>query len=385
MDTTMTFHKLIKAYTDGNELIVMRGGTSSGKSYAILELLILIAHKHKVLISVVSETWPHLSKGCYHDFLEILKGDDLYDERFHNKTEHSYQFLNGKIEFFSCDSPSKVHGPRRDILFINEAVNISYEIFTQLDVRTDKCTIIDFNPCHEFWLQDIPPTEKMVEIVTTYKDNKFLSQKIIKGIEAKQFTHPDWWKVYGLGEYGIISETIFTNWKQCDKIPIDAKLIGFSTDFGFTNDPTAVVEVRMQDGAIYLKELVYETGLTNRDISKKYEEVGICRGMDDIIADCAEPKSIHELRQAGWNVHPSPKGPDSIIKGLDIMMQYQIFITAESINLIKEFRMYRWQRDKISGKMINKPIGGLAHGIDGVRYVCLKKLNKKKRFLKQWN
>jgi phage terminase large subunit len=225
----------------------------------------------------------------------------------------------------------------------------------------------------------------MIEIVTTYKDNQFLSEKIVKGIEAKQFTHPEWWRVYGLGEYGQISETIFTNWKQIDKIPEDSKLIGYSTDFGFTNDPTAIVEVRMQDGNIYLKELVYELGLTNRDISKKYEECGIIRGFDDIIADSAEPKSIHELRQAGWHVIKAPKGPDSINKGIDIMKQYPIFITADSINLIKEFRMYRWDKDKHTGKTINKPVGVLDHGIDGVRYVCLAKLNKKKRFLKQWN
>jgi phage terminase large subunit len=385
MKCSNVFSRILSGYLDGKTLIVNRGGSSSTKSYSTLQFLILLANKKKFLISVVSETWPHLSRGVYTDFLNILKNEGMYDEKYHNKTDHSYQFGHGKIEFFSVDAVSKVHGPRRQILFINEANNVSFDIYTQLEIRTEVCTFMDFNPTSPFWYNDLPPNENMIEIVSTYKDNPFLTEKIIRGIEAKRLVHPEWFRVYGLGEWGILAETIFTNWSQCEKIPKDSKFIGFGLDWGFTNDPTAIIEVRMQDGELFLRELCYETDLTNRDVIKKLEEVGVVRGIDDIIADSNEPKSIHELKTNGWLIRPAPKGKDSINNGIDILKQYKINITSDSVNLIREFRTYRWMTDKITGKTINKPIGGQDHGIDAIRYVASAKLNKTRKFLRQWN
>ena len=394
MDTTNVFGRNLAAFLekkpDGswpkNHIIINQGGTSSSKTFSILQLLILIAHRRKYHISVVSETMPHLKKGALKDFMKIIQDEGIYDEKMHNKSDNIFQFNNGKIEFFSADAPGKVHGPRRDILYVNEAINIPWEIFDQMNIRTSICTFIDFNPCSEFWCHEyFPPSNNIIWLKSTYKDNRFLPQKIVEGIEAKKDKFPEWWKVYGLGEVGHIEGVIYDNWKQVSAIPKDAKRLGFGLDFGFSNDPTAIVEVFMQDGELWVRELLYETGLTNRDLSKKMEEIGIVRGIDEIWADSAEPKSIKELRDAGWFVRGASKGPDSIRKGIDLIRQYPINVTSDSLNLIRELRYYKWQRDKMTGKSINKPENGWDHLTDAMRYLCVMKLKKPRKFLKQWN
>ena len=385
MDTTRIFHENIKAYVEGKTLIINQGGTSSSKSYSILELLIIIAHKRKVLISVVSESLPHLRRGVMRDFFNILKEDDLYIKENHNMTANSYKFNEGTIEFFSVDQPERVRGPRRDILFVNEINNIPQETFTQLEIRTSKATFVDFNPTAPFYVLDYPESAKTHWIISTYRDNKFLSPKIISSIEARKLTHPQWYATYGMGQWGELEESIFTNWKQIPEIPKDAKLLGFGVDFGFTNDPTAIVEVRMQDGELFIKELLYETELTNRDIIKKMEELGIVKGYDEVFADSAEPKSIKDLKDAGYLVRGATKGPDSLLKGIDLVKQYKINVCADSINLIRELRNYRWKKDKFTDKAINKPEDSWNHLMDALRYLCVMKLGKKRKFLRQWN
>jgi phage terminase large subunit len=385
LELTKVFDKNLDAFLAGKKLIINQGGTSSSKSYSIMQLLLLIAHRRKVLISIVSETMPHLKRGIMRDFFDLLKAEDLYIEANHNKTDNIYQMNEGKIEFFSCDSPARVHGPRRDILFVNECNNITYETYTQLDIRTKDVTFLDFNPVAPFWVLEIPKIDNVEWIISTYRDNQFLSPKIIRAIESRRESHPEWYRVYGEGEWGELQDSIFTNWKQCKSMPKDARLLGFGLDFGFTNDPAALVELRIMDGELYFKEHLYETGLTNRDLSKKFEECGLVRGMDEIWADCAEPKSIRELKDAGWLIRGASKGTDSVRKGIDLMKQYKINITEDSLNIIKDFRYYRWQRDKQTDKLINKPLAGWDHGTDAARYICMMKLGKKKRFLKQWN
>lgn len=385
MRLTKVFEKNLDAWLEQKTLIINQGGTSSSKSFSIMQLLYLIAHKHKVLISIVSESYPHLRRGIMRDFFEFLKEEDLYIEACHEKTNNVYQCREGKIEFFSADSPSKVHGPRRDILFINECNNITFETYTQLEVRTKRCTFLDFNPTSPFWVLDLPQTDKTAWIHSTYLDNQFLSEKIVRSIESRRDTHPEWFKVYGLGQFGELQEMVFNNWKPVAEMPKDAKLLGFGLDFGFTNDPSVLVEVRMQEGIIYIKELLYETALTNRDLSLKFEKLGVVRGMDEIWADSAEPKSIKELKDAGWLIRGATKGPDSIRKGIDLMLQYPIRVTQDSINVINDFRYYRWQKDKFTGKPINKTEPGWDHGPDAARYLCMSKLGKKRKFLRQWN
>jgi phage terminase large subunit len=385
MDTTEVFHWNVKAYTEGKRLIINRGGTSSTKTYSILQLLILIAHKRKMLISVVGETMPFLRRGALKDFMDILQKDNLYVPELHDKTNNKFKFNEGTIEFFSCDSPDRIRGPRRDILYVNECNNISLETFEQLDIRTSRTSFLDFNPTAPFWVLDLPRGEDTVEIVSTFRMNKFLSPKIIKSIEAKKFTHPEWYNVYANGEWGELEDNIFKNWDQVEKIPDDAKLLGFGMDWGFSVDKTAVVQLSIMNGELYIKELLYENGMTNRDISKKLEEIGIVRGIDEIFADSSEPKSIKELRDGGWMIRGAAKGPDSIMRGIDLLKQHKMHVTSDSVNLIKELRQYRWQKDKFTGKSINKPVGGYDHLCDSLRYIAISKLGKKKRFLKQWN
>ncbi|MCK9220214.1 MAG: phage terminase large subunit [Bacteroidales bacterium] len=393
MDVTNVFERNLKAFLAGNTLIINPGGTSSSKTYSLIQLLIMIAHRRKYTISVVSETMPHLKKGAMKDFLDVMKGEGLYDEKYHNKSDNVYQFNNGKIEFFSADTPSKVHGPRRDILYVNEAINVPWPIYDHMNIRTNICTFLDFNPCGEFWAherlqpgKDEKGNDKgIIWLHSTYKDNQFLPDKIIKDIESREFTDPEWWKVYGLGEIGRIEGAIFENWKQVPEIPKDAKRLGFGLDFGFSVDPAVIVEVFMQDGELWVRELLYETGMTNRDLSKKMEEVGIVRGIDEIWADSAEPKSIKELRDAGWLIRGAAKGVDSVRKGIDVIKQYPINVTSDSLNMIREFRYYKWQRDKKTDKPILKPESGWDHCMDAFRYLCTSKLKKPRKFLRQWN
>lgn len=369
---------------------VIPGGTSGGKTYSIIPVLIDRATKTANLeISIVSESIPHLRKGALKDFLKIMKATGRYIDKHFNKTYLTYTFSNGSyIEFFSADQEEKVRGPRRNILFINECNNIAFDTYHQLAIRTDLEIWLDFNPSADFWAYDELLNDEDAEWCTlTYKDNEALADSIIKEIEKardKGFFNPDgnldddenikntfwanWWKVYGLGKLGALQGVILTNWTFCDNIPHDAKLIAHGLDFGFTNDPTGCLGVWMQNGELWLDELVYETGLTNPDIHSKLSHIGT-----EIVADSAEPKSIEELKRMGLTIVAAKKGPDSIKNGLDILQRYRLNVTRNSINLITELRTYSWNTDK-SGKSLNVPIDAYNHLIDPLRYVALNKI-----------
>lgn len=369
---------------------VIPGGTSGGKTYSILPVLIDRATKTPNLeISVVSESIPHLRKGALKDFLKIMKSTGRYIDKHFNKTYLTYTFSNGSyIEFFSADQEEKVRGPRRNILFINECNNINFETYHQLAIRTDLEIWLDFNPSADFWAYEELGDDEDAEWCTlTYRDNEALSESIIKEIEkakAKGFYDPDgdindeaniknpfwanWWKVYGLGQLGALQGVILTNWGFCDNIPSDAKLIAHGLDFGFTNDPTACIAVWIQNGELWLNEILYETGLTNPDIHGRLSHI-----TTEIIADSAEPKSIEELKRLGLKINGVKKGADSIKNGLDILQRYRLNVTKDSINLIKELRTYSWDTDK-TGKALNEPIDAYNHLIDPLRYIALSKL-----------
>lgn len=369
---------------------VIPGGTSGGKTYGILPILIDRAAKTpKLEISVVSESIPHLRKGALKDFLKIMKSTNRFIEKHFNKTFLTYTFSNGSyIEFFSAEQEEKVRGPRRNILYINECNNIVFDTYHQLAIRTDLEIWLDFNPSADFWAYDELQGDEDAEWCTlTYKDNEGLAESIVKEIEkalTKGFYNPNgnldddknikntfwanWWKVYGLGQLGALQGVILTNWTFCNDIPADAKLIAYALDFGFTNDPTACIGVWIQNGELWLDELLYETGLTNPDIFNKISYI-----RTEIIADNAEPKSIEELKRLGLKLSAVKKGPDSIKNGLDILQRYRMNVTRNSINLIKELRTYAWDTDK-TGKALNEPIDAFNHLIDPLRYIALSKL-----------
>lgn len=349
---------------------IIQGGTAASKTYSILAVLINKAIQQPNLeISIVAESIPHLRRGALKDFLKILKWTNrFYDDQF-NKSLLTYQLKNGSIfEFFSADDSSKLRGARRDILYINECNNVPFEAYNELAIRTKKEVYLDFNPANEFWvhkeLKDEPDSDF---IILTYKDNEALDDSIVQQIEKnreKASTSAywaNWWKVYGEGQVGSLEGVVFNNWKQIDILPNEAKLIGIGLDFGYTNDPTAIIEVYNYNGTRIINELAYRTGMLNSDIAK------MLPNNVTIYADSAEPKSIEEIRRYGKTIKPVTKGKDSINYGIDVMQRQNYLVTSNSSNLIKELRSYCWDTDK-TGMRLNKPIDHFNHAIDALRY-----------------
>jgi len=361
---------------------IIQGGSSASKTYSILAVLIDKATRIAGLeISVVAESIPHLRRGALKDFLKILKWTNRFNDEQFNKSLLTYNFKNGSVfEFFSADDSSKLRGARRDILYINECNNVTFESYNELSIRTKKEVFLDFNPANEFWvhteLKDEPDADF---IILTYKDNEALDKSIIDQIEknrekASTSTYwSNWWRVYGLGEIGMLEGVIFSNWKQIDKVPADARLIGIGLDFGYTNDPTAAVEVYTWNGQRILNELVYRTGMINSDIAK------ILPDNVPIYADSSEPKSIEEIRRYGKTIKGVTKGKDSINFGIQIMQSQEYLVTSNSVNLIKELRAYCWDVDK-AGTRLNKPIDTNNHAIDALRYHEMETLGLKRNY-----
>jgi phage terminase large subunit len=360
---------------------VIQGGTSAGKTYAILAVLIHIAAKAKTEISVVSESIPHLRRGAMKDFGKVMQWTNRWRDEGWNKTLLTYTFANGStIEFFSADQEAKLRGARRQVLYINEANNIEFEAYHQLAIRTSEAIYIDFNPVSEFWAHTEVLAEQDSElIVLTYRDNEALPATIRDDIESAQVKAAtstywaNWWKVYGLGEVGSLQGVVFDDWQQVDGIDFAGdKLVAIGLDWGYTNDPTAVVAVYKRGSAILMHELIYQNGLTNQDIADQLRKLGIGRSWP-IIADSAEPKSIEEVHRLGFNIHPATKGADSIRNSIDILKRQPLLVTRESTNLIKELRNYTWDTDR-TGASLGVPIDRYNHAIDAIRYVALMKL-----------
>jgi phage terminase large subunit len=363
---------------------IVQGGTSSSKTFSIIPMLIDYAYKNpKSEISIVAETIPQIRRGALKDFLKIMDWIGFYNDDQFNKSTLKYTFKNKSyIEFFSADQPNKLRGARRDVLFINEANNVNFEAYHQLYIRTKKFVYLDYNPSSEFWVHTELTNDKDAElIILTYKDNEALDKDLVKEIEKardKALTSSywaNWWKVYGLGQIGSLEGVVFDNWKQVDSLPKDAKLLGYAMDFGFTNDPTTLMAIYKMDNELYIDELLYRTNMTNNDIGNFMKSINITRPYD-IVADSAEPKSIQELRLQGFNVQAAQKGADSIKIGIDILKRYQLNITKQSTNTIKELRAYQWEKDR-DGKLTGKPSDLNNHAIDAIRYFALNKLNNR--------
>jgi phage terminase large subunit len=342
-------------------VLALQGGTRSGKTYSALQWIIRQCMQYKgMTISIVRATLPALKASAMRDFVEILTNLGLYSESQHNMTENVYTLNGNTIEFFSVDNEQKLRGRKRDLLFVNEANEITLEQWRQLVFRTTGRIIIDYNPSMvDSWIYDhVLTREDCGLLVTTYKDNPHLSEYIIREIEALQDADPEYWKVFGLGERGQLKDLVFNNWTQVPAMPPDAKLIGYGMDFGFSVDPTTLIEVRQQNGELWLREVLYRTNMTNTDIGNFLKQQGIAR--DEIVADSAEPKSIEEIRRQGFNIQPAMKGPDSINNGIDILRRYKMNVTQDSLNLIKELRSYKWATDK-DGKATGKPVDYMNH------------------------
>ena len=368
-----------KNWETKTRFVVNIGGSRSTKTYSILQLLIVKALEsvEPLVISIVRKSLPSLRISVMRDFLDILKQLDLYDSENHNKTENTYLLNNTLIEFFSIDDAQKRRGTKRDILFVNEVNELSWEDFFQLNIRTTQQVFMDFNPSETFWYNDqIQHRDDVTTIHSTYKDNPYLNEDQINEIERLQHTDLQYYQIYALGEFAGQVDLIYT-YIPVDDIPtFGAKLVALGLDWGYSNDPTALLEVWLWNDAIYFNELLYRPGLTNQDIINELNELGVDRYVE-IIADSAEPKSIEEIRRAGFNIKPATKGPDSIMNGIDILKRHRIHVTKQSTNIIKELNGYKWVTDK-DGNKLNKPIDMFNHALDAARYVALNKITKSK-------
>lgn len=361
---------------------VIQGGTSAGKTIAILAVLIdEAARVSRTEISVVSESVPHLRRGAIKDFIGLMKATGRFVDDRWNMSLLTYRFANGSfIEFFSADSEARLRGARRHKLYLNEANNVSFDAYYQLAIRTSGEIYLDYNPTAEFWAHTEVLTQPDAElIVLTYADNEALPATIRADIEANRAKAlqsaywANWWRVYGLGQLGQLVGAIFDDYEIIDSIdPSQVKFVAYGLDWGYSSDPTALVAVYQRGDVIQIREMMYERGLTNQDIGAKLREFGVSRHWE-IVADSAEPKSIEEVFRMGFNIKPAQKGADSVRNGIDVLKRFKLQVTKDSVNLIKELRNYAWATDK-NGKDTGVPIDSFNHGIDAIRYVALNKL-----------
>lgn len=358
-----------KIFTLQRRIRAVAGGTAASKTISILIWLINYCQTkqdREKLCSVVSESHPHLEKGAILDFQNIMKDRRYWNEELWNQTKHTYRFETGNIlEFYSVDTYSKAHGPRRDVLFMNECNPLEYKIVDQLIVRTREIVWMDWNPSEEFWFytEMLPNREDIDFITLTYKDNEALEPIVVAEIESHK-NNKNWWTVYGLGQLGAIESRIYKDWQMIDEIPFEARLERYGVDFGYSNDPTAIVAVYYYNGGYMLDEVAYEKGLLNKriaDIILNQPTKAL------VIADSAEPKSIDEIRLHGITMLSAQKGIGSINRGIGWVQQQKISVTKRSVNLIKEYRNYLWITDK-DDKIINDPQDFNNHAMDALRY-----------------
>jgi phage terminase large subunit len=356
---------------------IHQGGTSSSKTISILQALYTLALKSTIqlIISVTSESLPHLKRGCIRDFFSDAVVGENYIDANYNKTENIYKINKSLIEFFSANSPEKLQA-RRDILYINEANNISKTARDQMEVRTKRKEFIDYNPTHEFWAHELIRNKGVYFKKSTYLDNPYLDQRIIASIESRK-NNSNWWRVYGLGETGSIEGLVFPNYQVVDCMP-DNMDTRYGLDWGFSNDQTAFIEIGVAHGNIYVDELIYNTGLTNSDIILKFARLGIQKHSKRIWADIAEPKSIEEVSRYGYNIKGARKLKGFKNATIDFIRRYKLCITERSTNVIKEIRSFSYQKDK-TGKYINELEEGQDHAMHALIYAFAHKIEMPSR------
>ena len=359
LDKILALRKRIRA---------VAGGTAASKTISILMWIIDYCNDRRQtnkLVTITSESYPHLQKGAMLDFQNIMKDRGYWRDELWHDTKHIYSFETGnKLEFATFDTYSKAHGSRRDILFVNEGNNMPYNIVDQLMVRTREVVWLDWNPTSEFWFyNEILGRRDDVDFITlTYKDNEALDLTTIKEIESHKYNRA-WWQVYGLGELGDIEGRIYTGWTILDSVPEEARLLKYGLDFGYSIDPTACDAIYKWNDALVLDEIIDQKGLSNRQIA----EVLLNLERGSVIADSAEPKSIDEIKSYGVPIFPSTKGPDSVRQGIQVVQDQKIFITRRSVNTLKEYRNYLWKQDK-NGEFTQEPSDIWNHHMDAIRY-----------------
>lgn len=374
IQTTRVYAEIQSAIDNGYTTVSLQGSSRSSKTYNTLIWLVVYCLTHPYTrLSIVRATLPAIKGSVYVDFKEILLRLGVWNDKAMNKSEMVYTFSNGSwVEFFSTDNEQKLRGRKRDILFVNEANELSFIEWQQLKMRTTKYTILDYNPSFsdEHWICSVNSDHRTYHFISTYKDNPFLEQSIIEEIESLQYKNQSLWQVYGLGMQAVVEGLIFRDVVYVDDIPPQVRKRWRGMDFGFTNDPTAIVTVGVDGDNLYIDEVAYATQMLSGDI------IRTLKAQDEpleVIAESADPRLIQEIYRAGINIHPVKKFQGSVDAGIQKMLQYKLHITKRSANIIKEQKNYTYRQDK-EGKWLNEPIDAYNHAMDAVRYVVMQKL-----------
>lgn len=371
MDAVLKTNKVYDILENSNKRItVMQGGSRSGKTYNILIWFIvkLLQEKGKTL-TIVRQSLPSIKGSVLRDFIDILMKLNIYSEANHNKTEQIYHLNGNTIEFVSADEQQKIRGRRRTYLFCNEANELHYEAWMQLIIRTEGKTVLDYNPSDvSSWIyDDVIPRDDADFYITTFKDNPFLAPELVNELERLKDADENYWRIYGLGERGLSQDLIYTHYRTTPTIPDDGEVV-YGLDFGY-NVPTAMVKVVFKDGTAYVKEMLYETRLTTNDLVDRLKALGM-NGYDEIFCDAAEPKTIQELWKSGFNVKHANK---DVTEGIRCVKGTPLVIQEDSVNLLKEFKNYRWKTDR-NGNKLDQPVKFSDHASDALRYAIYSKL-----------
>lgn len=371
---TLTAKRTLKAIQQGFPIIVNEGGARSGKSYGIIQILIYLATTSKLRISIVSHSLPHIKRGAYRDFRDIMEKWQLWDDANFSYTEFVYTFRNGSyIELFGLEDEGKARGPGRDMLFINEANLIKKTLFDQLAMRTTGQILIDLNPADfDSWCYTVADMPGNKCIHSTYLDNRDnLTPSQISYIEAYRDSPDSYmWEVYGLGMRGKSTQVVYNHWKLCDELPMKGEIF-CGQDFGFAV-PAATVRCEYYEGAIYADEVIYASHKTNPELIELYESVAMSKTVE-IFCDNAEPKTIEEIFRYGYNVKPADK---DVWAGIQKIKSMPLYITKRSENLIAEIKNYKWKTDKDGIiKPTEEPVKINDHALDALRYAVFTKLS----------
>lgn len=383
IQTTKIFTTVDNAVQSGYKIVSAQGSSRSSKTYNILIYLLSYILANKKSLSIVRKTLPALKGSVFRDFKEIMQDKfKIWDNRCMNKSEMVYTFPNGSfVEFFSTDDEQKIRGRKRNILYCNEANEISFLEWQQLIMRTTDFSIVDYNPSFsdEHWLCELNKDSRTYHFISTYKDNPFLEQTIIDEIESLEYKNKVLWTVYGLGLQAMAEGLVFPEFEIVDEFPANAKQVAAGLDFGYSSDPTAIVKCGILDDRLYLDEQCYRTHMLTSEIIKELKKLGLF-----VYADSADPRLIQEIANAGIIIFPADKYKGSVMGGLFKMMEYKLCVTKRSVNYIRELKNYVYEQNK-DGKFINQPIDAYNHLIDGTRYYTIGKLLGKVLTSKQYS
>ena len=371
ISSTKVFEEITGAVGAGYTTVSEQGSSRSGKTYNTLIWLVThLLRNGRTRLSVVRATLPALQGSVFMDFKDILERLGIYDPKALNKTELTYKFPNGSwVEFFSSDDEQKLRGRKRDVLFVNEANELSFLEWQQLKMRTTQFAILDYNPSFspEHWICSLNNDPRTYHFITTYKDNPFLEQTIIDEIEGLRDKNANLWHIYGEGLQAVVEGLVFPNFDIVKEIPPSVAFRRIGMDFGYTNDPTAIVEVALEGNDMYLDELVYRTHMLAGDIISELKAAG---GRLKIISESADPRLVEEIYRAGVDIHPVKKFQGSVEAGIAKMQEFKIHVTARSVDILRELRNYTYRQDK-EGRWLNSPVDCFNHAIDAARYVIL--------------